>query len=68
MRGPPDFSWSPWGACAYAGALLLRGEAAEAGAPPKRELRFAFIEAAREELGMASEPLRRDPPARELDQ
>ncbi|MFF5263522.1 hypothetical protein ACFY4C_31740 [Actinomadura viridis] len=47
---------------------LLRGDAAEAGALPKRELRFAFIEAARQELGMASEPLRRDPPVRELDQ
>lgn len=38
---------------------LLRGT----GAPAKRELRFAFMEAARVELGVASEPLRRDPPA-----
>ncbi|MBG6092631.1 hypothetical protein [Actinomadura viridis] len=45
---------------------LLRGQAAEAGARPKRELRFAFMEAARQELGTASEPLRRDPPAGEL--
>ncbi|WP_433238556.1 hypothetical protein [Actinomadura nitritigenes] len=42
---------------------LLRGQAAEVGAPAKRELRFAFMEAARAELGVASEPLRRDPPA-----
>ncbi|TMR01194.1 hypothetical protein ETD83_14820 [Actinomadura soli] len=36
------------------------------GTPPKRDLRFAFLEAARRELGTASEPLRRDPPVREL--
>lgn len=45
----------------YTAALhaLLRGM----DAPTKRELRFAFMEAARVELGVASEPLRRDPPA-----
>jgi len=47
---------------------LLRGQAAEAGAPSKRDLRFAFMEAARGELGMTSEPLRRDPPAGALGQ
>ncbi|MFB4304891.1 hypothetical protein [Actinomadura sp. GTD37] len=47
---------------------LLRGQDTEEGTPAKRELRFAFMEAARRELGTASEPLRRDPPAQELSQ
>lgn len=38
---------------------LLRGQ--DAGAQSKRELRFAFMEAARRELGTVDEPLRRDP-------
>ncbi len=40
---------------------LLRGRTVADGSPPKRELRFAFMEAARQELGVASEPLRRTP-------
>ncbi|TYK43824.1 hypothetical protein [Actinomadura decatromicini] len=52
----------------YTSALhaLLRGHTPAEGTPPKRDLRFAFLEAARRELGTANEPLRRDPLAREL--
>lgn len=52
----------------YTAALhaLLRGQATGEGTPFKRELRFAFLEAARQELGTTSEPLRRDPSVREL--
>ncbi|MEV5570725.1 hypothetical protein AB0L06_11785 [Spirillospora sp. NPDC052269] len=45
---------------------LVRGRSAAEGAPAKRELRFAFIEAARQELGVAGEPLRRMPPGGEI--
>ncbi|GAA1896292.1 hypothetical protein GCM10009736_75890 [Actinomadura bangladeshensis] len=45
---------------------LLRGQVTGEGTPLKRELRFAFLEAARQELGTTSEPLRRDPPVRGL--
>jgi hypothetical protein len=47
---------------------LLRGQAPEEGAPSKRELRYVFIEAARRELGVDADPLRRDFPAEELGQ
>ncbi|MFC4056574.1 hypothetical protein ACFOY4_43395 [Actinomadura syzygii] len=52
----------------YTSALhaLLRGQTPGEGTPPKRDLRFAFLEAARRELGTTNEPLRRDPAAREL--
>ncbi|RFS86805.1 hypothetical protein D0T12_00500 [Actinomadura spongiicola] len=52
----------------YTAALhaLLRGQAVGEGTPSKRDLRFAFLEAARRELGTADEPLRRDLPVREL--
>jgi|SRR5437868_6161948 len=47
----------------YALALhkLLREQPMPAG-PTKREFRFAFLEAARKEFAIASEPLRRDSP------
>ncbi|MFC5180581.1 hypothetical protein [Actinomadura harenae] len=41
---------------------LVRGRAAVEGGSSKRELRFAFMEAARGELGVADGPLRREPP------
>ena len=44
---------------------LLRGRTGTRPATPKRELRHAFMEAAREELGVRALPLRRDRPALE---
>ena len=44
---------------------LIRGQLSVDSAPAKRELRFAFLEAARKELGTPSGPLRREGPSQE---